>query len=187
MFQLIKLYTLPIKLPINHRSADWPIDKIKNVSKKLTSNFSCSYSDVSFCQLYIHLSLVETNSFNFIPSFNRSGIMSQRTVGRASILYHPAFITIFFILSKYEQMRDFLIRHGTPRSMYRRAIPKGRVSSSWVNFVTSFQLVLEALGNSTPDILRSVLLNTTVRRGYLCLENNGPLFEQYLLFMYNCK
>jgi len=41
------------------------------------------------------------------------------------------------------------------------------------------QLVLEAFDSITPNMLRNVL-NSTVRRSYLCLENNGYLFEHSL-------
>lgn len=41
------------------------------------------------------------------------------------------------------------------------------------------QLVLEAFQTITPDVLTNVL-NSTVRRCYLCLENNGYLFEHLL-------
>lgn len=41
------------------------------------------------------------------------------------------------------------------------------------------QLVIEAFENITPDTLRSVL-DSTVTRSYLCLENNGHLFEHAL-------
>ena len=41
------------------------------------------------------------------------------------------------------------------------------------------RLVLEAFTNITPEILTRVL-KTTARRCYLCLENQGNLFEHML-------
>lgn len=68
----------------------------------------------------------------------------------------------------------------TPLDFFLWGFVKNRVNQQ--NFATEEELtglVLEAFASITPQMLISVL-ESTVRRCYLCLENNGNLFEHML-------